>query len=267
MGFREMLQDPTNFEGLTVITDEMLGSLQNELAEMLNELAVVFCKHHISWGITGGNALGAVRNQDFIPWDDDIDINISRRDYARLELIFETELKDRYILKKPGDMYYLYHFPQIHKKNTTYQLLQSDNRANDGIFIDIFIVENTFDNWLLNLIHGLGSTFFLFADSAMRLHACRKTVEKYCVNPRVVKAVRRKNALSLFFRFLPLEKWLYLSDRWFALSKNEASDKVVIPSGAKHFWGERYDRDVILPFVPIVVRQNSWHTLHRVKQY
>ena len=54
-----------------------MNEVQSNLYEMLIELDDICRKNDIIYYLAGGTALGAVRNQGFLPWDDDIDLYIT----------------------------------------------------------------------------------------------------------------------------------------------------------------------------------------------
>lgn len=84
-------------------------------------------ENDISWCLSGGSILGAVRHGGFIPWDDDIDIFMTRKNFEKLYRIFPKE-NCEYEIRRPGDKGYLLHYPQIIKKiqlHNRYSLPQS----------------------------------------------------------------------------------------------------------------------------------------------
>ena len=64
---------------------------QTLLLEMLKDIDIVCKRHRISYQLFAGTALGAVRHHGFIPWDDDVDIIMSRSEYERF---FKEAAKD-----------------------------------------------------------------------------------------------------------------------------------------------------------------------------
>jgi len=73
----------TNPDG-SVVT---VADVQHVLLEMLKDIDALCQKHQIPYFLNGGSALGAVRHQGFIPWDDDADIAMMRSDYLRLQSV------------------------------------------------------------------------------------------------------------------------------------------------------------------------------------
>ncbi len=229
--------------GLHTLTDEELTAVQRTLTGMLQDLSDVCEEHGISWCLCGGGALGCVRHKGFIPWDDDLDIFMMRSDYEKFKKIFPETLAAGYELRDPGEDGNLFHYPRYYKKGTKARVLQSDEYGGNSLFIDIFLLENTYDNKLRRYLHGIRCSWFLFVDSDVRLARCRDTILKYGgQNEELVKELRRRMFFSRFFRFRSLEEWLRRSDRCFSKVKNDASRYVVCPSGALHYFGELFDR-------------------------
>ena len=61
-----------------------LRRAQLRMLEILKVVDDICTKHGIQNTLDGGTLIGAVRHGGFIPWDDDIDINVTREDLAKL---------------------------------------------------------------------------------------------------------------------------------------------------------------------------------------
>ena len=114
-----------------------LRNAQLRMVEMLRFIDE-FCKTNgINYWLSSGTCLGAVRHGGFIPWDDDLDIEMLRKDYLKFEKKFkETE---KYVLQThKNDKYYDIPFAKLRDKHT--QVYKSLYKYK-GVFIDIFSLE------------------------------------------------------------------------------------------------------------------------------
>ena len=123
--------------------------------EIANEVKKICENYKIKYFLIAGTLLGAVRHRGFIPWDDDLDMGMLRKDYIKFLKIARKELDDKYYLEswKVASGYGL-PFTKIRMNGTKYiERNSKDVNCHLGIFIDIFPFDNVPDNKVQRLIH------------------------------------------------------------------------------------------------------------------
>ena len=100
-------------------------------------------KHEIPIWADGGTLLGAVRHKGYIPWDDDIDLFMTRENYDRLLKVAPTEFKSPFFFQCAyTDKLYCRGHAQVRYEGTTALVKNDvDRKFHCGIFIDIFIYD------------------------------------------------------------------------------------------------------------------------------
>lgn len=73
--------------------------LHDEEIKIANYFVEICKKNNLQYFMMGGTLLGAIRHKGFIPWDDDMDFALSRKDYERLYDILMAENNSEYIIK------------------------------------------------------------------------------------------------------------------------------------------------------------------------
>ncbi len=128
----------------TKYTPELLKRVQNTELGILKDFIRVADAHEIDWFLVFGSALGAVRHQGFIPWDDDIDVAILRKDYKKFLNAFKEELADQYSFtnaeRTEGFSSSVNH---IELKNSRFVSADGlDFGHYPGIYIDVFVYDH-----------------------------------------------------------------------------------------------------------------------------
>lgn len=122
----------------------LLRKHQLRMLEVLKYIDGICQKNDIKYWLSSGTLLGAVRHKGFIPWDDDLDIEMLRSDYIKLLNILYLESSDLYqIQTNKTDPNYFFTFAKLRDKNSLlYEKNDCDLNFNyRGIYIDIFPLE------------------------------------------------------------------------------------------------------------------------------
>lgn len=80
---------------------ETLHKVQNVQKEILKDVLKICEENGIDVFAVFGTALGIVRHQGFIPWDDDIDVAMFREDFVRFKEVAQRELGQKYEFLTP----------------------------------------------------------------------------------------------------------------------------------------------------------------------
>lgn len=110
-----------------------------ELA-ILDEIDRICKKYDLRYFLVHGSLLGAVRHQGFIPWDDDLDIAMPRKDYDRFLEAASQELQEPLSLHTPSterDLFWGAYARIRNSKTTAIEPRDMGHRGNLGIWVDI----------------------------------------------------------------------------------------------------------------------------------
>ena len=120
-----------------------MTELQKKSFELLEIFVEICDKWDIPYFMVCGSALGAVKYGGYIPWDDDTDVGLLRKDYERFLEIAPMELPEWCFLQNyQTEKNYSYTFSKIRNSKTAF--IEKNNQyfdMNHGIYIDIFPID------------------------------------------------------------------------------------------------------------------------------
>ena len=137
-GMTQLAHQKFNPEG------SLLRRQQLRMLDILLEVDKICKKHAIKYWLSSGTLIGALRHNGFIPWDDDLDIEMMRSDYLRLLEVLPQELPDWLALQDDKtDPNYFYCYAKVRDRRSKMLEQNAYDRMwkEQGIYIDIFPME------------------------------------------------------------------------------------------------------------------------------
>ena len=137
--------------------------LHTMLYQILAEIDRVCKKHDIPYFIQGGSAIGAFYNKGIVPWDDDVDVGMTRENYNRFLEVAPKELGAEYFLEWFGtEDNTPFYFAKVKRNNTLFvEHIWKDMDIHHGVFVDIFPYDRIPDNKTLEKWHRLRAKFWI----------------------------------------------------------------------------------------------------------
>lgn len=123
------------------MTELSIRELQSGLLDIMKDIHSFCVNNGIKYSLTYGTLLGAVRHKGFIPWDDDVDIVMLRKDY---ETFVSTYVSDKYNLahhkKGKNDCFIAY--SRVFDTRTSAATGADWSSFNTGFWVDVFPLDN-----------------------------------------------------------------------------------------------------------------------------
>ena len=119
------------------VSKEELFTIQLDMVQFVDDI----CRQqNINYSLSGGSLLGSIRHGGFIPWDDDIDLMLVRKEYNRLieAIISSPDLSKKYTLIHSSQKNAYLPFAKLCDNRTFFKSDLDTLNEGTGVFIDIF---------------------------------------------------------------------------------------------------------------------------------
>lgn len=266
---RKAMQKTPQVDMIHEITDEELKQLQSCFLEMMKDFIQVCEEHDLCYMLGGGSALGAVRHQGFIPWDDDVDFLMPREDLNRLVSIFDETMGDKYEMTSPNSKYQLESMiSAFYKKGTVKaSFLAYNTPFPKGVHIDIFAIEAVPMNPVVRRIKGCLAILLQYIGVSTLFYAYRSKEKKEFFYQTVAGRINYclRCFVGFMFSFRPYQFWGNLFD-CFVRSKKD-TELWAVPTDIGHYFGHIMPKSVYYPPVKGTFEDLTVNLPHDVDAY
>jgi lipopolysaccharide cholinephosphotransferase len=223
--------------------NDQIKQLHFSLLKILDEIDRICRINNINYYLDSGTALGAIRHQGFIPWDDDADIALLRDEYERFREACKTELDTSrfYFQDHTNTPGYRWGYGKIRRKGTLFLRENQENFSYEqGIFLDVFPLDNVPDGGIV----------------VRRLHGAACWLIRKLLWSEVGKTEDISSFWRMVFRYMsavPLERVFHFYEKFFRWGNRKKTKWVRIltyptPTKDEGYLRQWYDESALVSF-------------------
>ncbi len=247
------------------ITDIELLKIQECMMKMYLDIKYVCDKYNLTIFLGGGSALGGIRHKGFIPWDDDMDLNMKRGDYEKLISVLKEELGNEYDFSAPNSSCVDTPYLKIYKKDTYFPEVFS-NMTYTEIWIDVFPIDYAPKTKIMQKVKGIISDLLYFISVSTYIYQNKNedVAEAYTRNWR--RSIRYYIGLLIGLIIRADYRYLYNLFNEFITCKCPTKT-MTVATGRNKYYGECLSMDDIFPPRKINFNGEEANVYHNVEKY
>ena len=237
---------------------ETLRRVQLTQLEIAKDIVEICQRNNIKVFLDSGSLIGAIRHKGFIPWDDDLDMGMLRKDYDKFCSIAVKELGTKYYWQTwDRDNSYALPFGKVRKVGTKYVESRANTLKENGIWVDILPYDFAPDK---------EEEWILFRKYLAELYSC--ILMKCGYKPWIVhdRIIWRRRIHFLYYQIISLfksrEALISAYNQHVASPNGKAF--VYEQTGKKFYPIEWFDDIVYVPFedtmMPVISKYHEWLT-------
>jgi len=164
-------------------TNQSVRDVQDKILEVMKYIDSLCRKNNIVYFIMGGIALGAIRHKGFIPWDDDLDIFMTPKEYEKFRTAYELDASGRFYLQEWKTVPDKLEHAKLRMNGTTLieENFKDRKDMHHGIYVDIMILHKVPDSRFIQKLVYFESKFVTLYALSQRNWKPKSTVQSFAL--------------------------------------------------------------------------------------